>query len=142
MREVERVAAAAVDAGVRLHQRLGPGLLESVYKNLLAKELERRGFQVEREKTVDLEVDGLFFDGAFRIELLVNRLVVLEVKAAEKTIPVFKQQVRTYLKCLSLPLGLVMNFGCATMKEGLVRVVNGYHPLPSSLPSRLQAKIP
>jgi iron complex transport system substrate-binding protein len=128
MRDVDTVTGGIIDAGIRLHVSLGPGLLESAYRALLAEQLIRRGFVVDREKWVDLEVDGLQLKSAFRIDLLVNELVVVEVKSAEKVALVHTKQVLTYLKCLKLPVGLLMNFGAATMKEGIKRVVNGYQP--------------
>jgi GxxExxY protein len=132
MEDIDRVSGAIVDAAVKLHKRLGPGLLESVYETLLARELERRGFRVEQQKLVSLELDGLILEAAFRVDLLVNACVVVEVKAVEKLAPVHMQQVLTYLKCLKLPVGLLLNFGGITLKEGLHRIVNGYSP-PSPL---------
>lgn len=126
---VEWVASEVVDAGIWLHRRVGPGLLESVYQRLLEKELVRRGLRVEREKVVRFEIDGLEFTDGLRTDLIVDRLVVVELKSVEKLHPVHWKQVLTYVRVLGLPLGLLLNFGGATLKEGGIRrVINNYYP--------------
>lgn len=87
---------------------------------------------VERQKPVSFEFDGLQFDDAFRVDLLVERCVVVELKSVEALAPVHSKQVLTYLRLLNLPVGLLINFGAATMKEGLHRIVNNYQPSPSA----------
>jgi len=133
--ELDDVTEAVVDASLRIHQGLGPGLLESVYEAVLAKSLQRRGFDVERQKVIAFEFDGLLFEEGLRVDLLVDGLVVVELKAVETLLPVHKKQVLTYLRLLHLPVGLLVNFGAPTLKEGLHRVVNG---LPSSASPRLR----
>ncbi len=123
---IEDVGKAVVDAALKLHRHIGPGLLESVYEVLLARELARRGFTVERQKPITIDVDGIRFDSAFTVDLLVEGLVVVEVKSVDRFVPAHWKQVLTYLRLLHLPLGYLLNFGCATMKEGLQRVVNDY----------------
>lgn len=135
--EIDEITGQVVDGAFKLHMRLGPGLLESVYELVLARELERRGFNVERQKPVSFEFDGLRFDEAFRVDLLIERCVVVELKSVETLAPVHSKQVLTYLRLLNLPVGLLINFGAATMKEGLHRIVNNYQP-SSSAPSRLR----
>lgn len=126
---VERVASEIVDAAIWLHRRVGPGLMESVYRRLLEKELVRRGRHVEREKVVRFEIDGLVFTGGLRTDLIGDRLVVVELKSVEKLHPVHWKQVLTYIRVLHLPLGLLLNFGGATLKEGGIRrVINNYYP--------------
>lgn len=126
---VEFVASEVVDAAIWLHKRLGPGLMESVYRRLLEKELVRRGRYVEREKVVRFEIDGLVFTDGLRTDLIVDRLVVVELKSVEKLHPVHWKQVLTYIRVLQLPLGLLLNFGGATLKEGGIRrVINNYYP--------------
>ncbi len=105
---------------------MGPGLLESTYEAVLEFELRRRGFRVERQKYIDLTYDELFVPRAFCIDLLVNERVVIELKSAERLAPVHYKQVLTYLKLTNLRLGLLINFGQSTIKEGLHRIVNGY----------------
>lgn len=123
------MASEVVDAAIWLHRRVGPGLMESVYKRLLEKELVRRGRYVEREKVVRFEIDGLMFTGGLRTDLIVDRLVVVELKSVEKLHPVHWKQVLTYIRVLRLPLGLLLNFGGATLKEGGIRrVINNYYP--------------
>jgi iron complex transport system substrate-binding protein len=122
--DVEATAFAVIGAGIRIHQKLGPGLLESVYEVILARDLVRLGFRVERQKPVNFEFEGTLFEDAFRPDLIVNRMLIVEVKAAVSPNPVFARQVLTYLRILDLRLGLIMNFGMATMKAGIQRVVN------------------
>lgn len=125
-RDLDEVTGEVVDAAVRVHRRLGPGLLESVCAAVLARELERRGLMVSRQHSVDFEVDGMWFREGMRLDLLVDGRVVVELKSVEKLLPVHSKQVLTYLKLLDLRVGLLLNFGAATMKEGLHRIVNHY----------------
>jgi iron complex transport system substrate-binding protein len=118
------VTGAVVAAGVRIHQKLGPGLLESVYEVVLARDLGQLGFHVERQKAVTFEFEGTAFENAFRPDLIINNAVIVEVKAARAHDPVFERQLLTYLKILNLRLGLLMNFGMATMKAGIRRIAN------------------
>ena len=124
MRTLDDITGEIVDASIRLHQDLGPGLLESVYEAVLSKVLTRRGFTVERQKPVCFEYDGLSFDDGFRVDLLVEGRVVVELKCVEKVAPVHSKQLLTYLRLMNLPVGLLINFGAATLKEGLHRIVN------------------
>ncbi|MDZ4382205.1 MAG: GxxExxY protein [Parvibaculum sp.] len=128
------ITAEIVDASYTLHVALGPGLLESVYEAILARDLERRGLKVERQKLVSFEYDGMHFEDALRTDLLVNDSVVVEIKSVERLLPVHPKQVLTYLRLLNLQVGLLINFGAPTMKEGLHRIVNGYVPSASSRP--------
>ena len=111
---------------------LGPGLLETVYKSLLAKSLERRGLVVERQKNVAFDFEGIHFDDGLRIDLLVNGLLVVELKSVEHLAPVHFKQVLTYLRLMNVPLGLLINFGCATFREGCKRIVNNHTAFKSS----------
>lgn len=131
--EIDEITGQVVDAAVKLHTRVGPGLLASVYELVLASELELRGLMVERQKPVSFEFDGLRFEDAFRVDLLVEGCVVVELKSVETLAPVHSKQVLTYIRLLNLPVGLLINFGAATMKEGLRRVVNNYQPPSSAL---------
>ena len=124
MRDVNLITGQIVDAAYRLHTRLGPGLLESVYEAVLARSLEQRGLHVERQKPVSFEFDGMRFEDAFRVDLLVENLVVVELKSVEKLVPVHPKQVLTYLRLLDLPVGLLINFGAATLKDGVRRISN------------------
>lgn len=99
---------------------------------VLARELERQGLRVERQKPIQIVFEDMYFDDAFRVDLLVERMVVVELKSIEKLAPVHSKQVLTYLRLLNLPVGLLINFGGATLKEGLHRIVNSYSPSQSS----------
>lgn len=129
MRALDEVTGAIVDTAIKIHKELGPGLLESVYEALLARSLEKRGFQVERQKLIRFEYDGMVFDDGLRVDLLVDGRVVVELKSVERLSPVHSKQVLTYLRLLKLPVGFLINFGGATLKEGLHRIVN---ELPAS----------
>jgi GxxExxY protein len=124
MHEINVITGQVVDAAYRLHSRLGPGLLESVYESVLARLLEQSGFSVERQKPISFEFDGLRFDEAFRADLLVASRVLVELKSVEQLAPVHHKQVLTYLRLLDLPLGLLINFGAPLLKEGVHRIVN------------------
>jgi GxxExxY protein len=126
MRDVNEVTREIVDAAVSIHTRLGPGLFESVYEAMLGQAVEKKGFTVRRQMAVPLEVDGLRFEEAFRIDLLVDQRVIVELKSVEQLAPVHTKQLLTYLRLMNLQVGLVINFGGVTLKEGLRRVVNGY----------------
>ena len=128
--ELDEITGQIVDAAYKIHSRLGPGLLESVYQALLAKELERRGLRVQQHEPVLFEFDGLTFDDGLRPDLLVEGIVVVELKSLEKLAPVHSKQLLTYLRLLNLSVGLLINFGAATLKEGLHRIVNNYKPTP------------
>ncbi len=133
-RDIDEITGQVVDAALKLHTQLGPGLLESVYELVLARELERRGMKVERQKPVSFEFDGLRFDDAFRVDLLIEDCVVVELKSVETLAPVHPKQLLTYLRPLDLPVGLLINFGAPTLKQGLHRIVNHYQPFPSAPP--------
>lgn len=137
MTDVEVIATAVIDCGYHLHRRLGPGLLETVYEAVLAEQIGRRGFAVERQKPVPLEIDGISFNEGFRVDLLVEGVLVVELKSVERASPVHAKQVLTYLRLLDLPLGLLMNFGAETFRDGLKRVVNRHDPFA---PSRLRVR--
>lgn len=132
--DIERIASIAIDCGLKIHQRVGPGLLESAYEIVLAHALQQRGLAVQRQLLVPIEFDGLVIDNGFRADILVENILLIEVKAIERLLPVHTKQVLTYLRFLELPLGLLMNFSGDTFKEGLRRVVNHHtEPLLPSL---------
>jgi GxxExxY protein len=135
-RDLDEITGLIVDAAYKLHVKLGPGLLETVYELVLAKELEKLGLKVERQKSISFEYDGIYFQDGFRVDLLVEDIVVVELKSVEVMKPVFSKQVLTYLKLMNLPVGLLLNFGAATMKEGLHRIVNNYQDPPAPAPLR------
>lgn len=134
-RRLDEITGEIVDSAFHIHKALGPGLLESIYETVLARDLVRRGLNVEKQKCASFEYDGLHFDDAFRVDLLIDRTVVVEVKSVEKIHPVHSKQVLTYLRLLRLPVGLLINFGAPTLKEGLRRIANG---IPDSASPRLR----
>jgi GxxExxY protein len=125
MADIERLASLAVDCGLHIHQELGPGLLESVYEALLVERLGRSGCSVERQKLLPVEFDGLILSEGYRVDLLVDRKLIIEVKSVERLAPVHSKQLLTYIRLARQPVGLLMNFGGATFREGLRRIVNG-----------------
>lgn len=125
-RDIEEVAAIVVDAALQLHRDLGPGLLESAYEAVLAKILEQRGLQVERQKPVPVQYHGVSLDEGFRLDLLVDDQLIVELKSVENIHPVHPKQLLTYLRLMNLPLGLLINFGAPLLKNGLKRVVNNH----------------
>jgi iron complex transport system substrate-binding protein len=135
MRDIEQIASDVIDAAVRLHRELGPGLLESVYEMILASKLAGMGYSVHRQRAIDIEFDGILFPAAFRIDLMVDDKLLVEIKSIERLAPVHGKQLLTYLRLTKQPLGLLLNFGGETLKEGLKRVVNDYRPFA---PSRLR----
>ena len=120
-----KVAQIIVDAAFKVHTTLGPGLLESVYESVLAYELEKRGLSVKRQKPVPIIYDNLEFDEGFRLDLMVEDLVVVELKSTQQTIPVHKKQTLTYVRLTGKRLGLLINFGEHLIKDGIFRIVNG-----------------
>ncbi len=131
MREINELTREIVDAAYGIHTTLGPGLLESVYEAVLARVLEGRGLSVQRQAPVAFEYEGIRIEEGFRVDVLVEKCVVVELKSVEKLAPVHKKQVLTYLRILDLPVGLLINFGAPTIKEGVCRIANSQAiPLP------------
>ena len=134
MRDIDEISGDVLNVSVRRHRDLGPGLLESVYEAILAAKLERMGYDVARQRPIDIEYDGIRFAAAFRIDLLVglvgDRLLV-EIKSVEHLTPAHGKQLLTYLRLTHQPVGLLINFGGATLKEGVRRIVNDHRPSAS-----------
>ena len=118
------LAAIVVDTSVHIHQRLGPGLFESVYEAILAYELGSHGILVERQVPIPLTWNGMLIENSFRADMIVEKKLILELKSIERLMPVHKKQVITYLRITGLKLGLLLNFGTDLMKNGIVRLVN------------------
>jgi iron complex transport system substrate-binding protein len=125
MADVELLAQKAVERGLFIHRELGPGLLESVYEAVLATGLAREGFRVERQKLVPMTFEGITYAESFRLDLVVEQTLIIEVKSTERNLPVYSKQLLTYLRLTEQPVGLLMNFGYPTFREGLKRIVNG-----------------
>jgi len=124
--EIERLASIVVDCGFHIHKDLGPGLLESAYELILAKLIEERGVSVRRQVPVPIHYQGVVVDNAFKIDLLIENRLIVELKSTERNAPVHAKQLLTYLRLMELPLGLLMNFGLPTFKGGLQRIANNY----------------
>ena len=124
--ELEELAKISVDCGFQLHKELGPGLLETVYEVLLAESLKERGLAAARQVPVPIKYKGVVVDNAFRIDLLVEDRLVIELKSTERDSALYPKQLLTYLRLMDLPLGLLMNFGQETFKQGVKRVANNY----------------
>ncbi len=121
-----------MDCAYRLHLEAGPGLLGSVYEVVLTRMLEEQGLNVRRQAPVPIRLMGLQFDEGFRADLIIEDLLLVELESVETLLPVHSKQVLTYLRLLNLPLGLLINFGAATFKEGCKRIVNGPQSFVSS----------
>lgn len=124
MTDIEDLARCALKAGLEIHRDLGPGLLESAYEALMEASLTRQGLQVERQKAISLTFREVKLDDAFRADLIVEGTLLIELKSVERIAPVHGKQVLTYLRLLDLPLGLLLNFGAPTLKEGARRILN------------------
>jgi GxxExxY protein len=120
---LEQIASICVDKGFRLYRDLGPGLLEGAYEALLFESLRRDGLTVAKQVPVTIAHDGIIIDNAFRIDLLVEDQLVIEIKSTDRHAPVHAKQVLTHRRLMKLPLGLLMNFGMGTFKEGVHRLV-------------------
>ena len=132
------IGTIVVDAAVAVHRELGPGLLETVYEVILARELQDRGLKVSRQVPVAILYKGIKFDEGFRADIIVGDKVILELKSIEKVIPAHKKQVQTYLRLTGCKLGYLLNFGEELMKNGITRCVYGLEtaPLCASAPLR------
>jgi GxxExxY protein len=130
--DVEEVASIAVDLGLKLHKRLGPGMLESAYETILENQFSRLGLFVERQKSIAIRFDDLHIRDGFRADLIVEGKLLIELKSVERLTPVHSKQVLTYLRFLDLRIGLLMNFGGPTFREGLKRIVNKHGDTSSS----------
>ena len=124
MREND-IGTKIIETSISVHRELGPGLLESVYEVVLAKELSNLGLKVERQVPVPIIYKGVTFNEGFRADLIVEQKVLVELKSVERTTPAHKKQVQTYLKLTGLKLGYLLNFGDDVLKSGITRCVNG-----------------
>ncbi len=128
MSRIDEISSAVVGEAIRIHRELGPGLFGSIYETVLAKRLERAGFKVDRQVPVPLTIDGEHFEVAFRIDILVEDCLILEIKAVDSLGKSHAKQLLTYMRLMKQPVGLLMNFNGETMKEGIRRMVNDYRP--------------
>ena len=120
------IGEIVVDCAVKVHMRLGPGLLESVYETVLCYELQNRGRSVQRQVVVPINYDDLLFTEGFRADIVVDDKVILELKSVEHVTRAHKKQLLTYLRLSGRKVGYLLNFGEALMKDGISRIINGY----------------
>ena len=119
------LSKVVVDVAFQIHKTLGPGLLESVYQKILVHELRKSGLEIEEEVPLPVVWDDMKMDIGFRVDLYVNRRLIVELKSVERVIPVHKKTLLTYLRLADCRLGLLLNFGEELMKTGISRVANG-----------------
>jgi GxxExxY protein len=123
--DLNRLSSQIIKAAIAVHKELGPGLLESVYQNCMVMELERHGLHVQRELPVEISFRGQkVHDEGFRIDLLVEEIIVVELKSVEELRDVHKKQLLTYLRLAKKPLGLLINFNVTLLKDGITRIIN------------------
>ena len=140
MKDIDAISGDVVDIALRLHRELGPGLLESVYETVLAAKLEKVGYKVRRQQPIDIEFEGLKFEAAFRIDLVVDDCLLVEIKSVERLNGAHAKQLLTYLRLTKQPVGLLINFGGETLKEGLRRLVNDHKPLRACASARTKIR--
>ena len=126
MRDIDQISGDVLDTALRIHRDLGPGLLESVYETVLAAKLVTLGYPVSRQHPVNIEFEDLRFEAAFRIDLLVDNRLIVEVKSVERLTSAHAKQLLTYLRLTDRTVGLLLNFSGETMKQGIRRVVNNH----------------
>jgi GxxExxY protein len=126
--QINQISEAVIEEAIKIHRELGPGLFESVYETILAGRLEARGLKVARQVAVPLQFDGYDFEAAFRLDILVEDRLILEIKAVDQLSKAHAKQLLTYLRLLKQPVGLLLNFSEATMIQGVRRVANDYRP--------------
>ena len=122
--ELNRLSGIVIEECIDIHRSLGPGLLESVYETVLDGALRARGLLVDRQRSIDISFREMRFPNAFRIDLLVNDVLILEIKSVERLSNLHAKQLLTYLRLTGRPLGLLLNFSGETMKEGIRRVID------------------
>ncbi len=124
--ELEALAREVIDFGFQIHAQLGPGLLENAYEALLESALAQAGHKVRRQVPIKMRFNGVVVDNAFKVDLLIDDALIVELKSMERLAAVHSKQVLTYLRLMELPLGILMNFGQPLFKDGLKRIANNY----------------
>lgn len=122
--DLEEIASEIVDAAIKVHKALGPGLLESAYQQCLIYELKKRGLKVDSEVAMPVMYDGMKIDAGYRMDIVVDGLIVIENKTVEKIMPIHQAQLLTYLKLSGMNLGFLLNWNVSIMKDGIKRIVN------------------
>jgi GxxExxY protein len=122
--DINNLSSTIIGSAIELHKALGPGLLESAYEECLCHELSLRGVSFERQKPLSVEHKGTKLDCGYRLDIIVENTIILELKSCEKIEPIHKAQLLTYLKLSGLHLGLLLNFNVPVMRDGIIRIVN------------------
>jgi GxxExxY protein len=135
LKHINELTREVIGLAMRVHSALGPGLFETVYEIVLVGKLAAAGYIVQRQVPVDIEFEGTQFSNAFRIDILVDDRLIIEVKSIAALQPVHTKQLLTYLRLRNLHVGLILNFGGATMSEGIARVVNKHKDSANSAAS-------
>ena len=122
--QINKLSGTIISAAIKVHKELGPGLLESVYQKCLVYELEKSGLNIQTEIPMAFKYKDRFFHNGFRVDILVEEKIIVELKSVEQILPVHKKQLLTYLKLADKPLGLLTNFNQALIKDGITRIAN------------------
>ena len=122
--DISDISGQVVSSAIKVHTALGPGLLESAYKACMAHDLRRRGLSIEVEVPMPIEFDGARIDVGYRLDLIVERQVVVELKAVSKVLPIHQAQLLSYLRLGGFPVGLLLNFHVPRMRDGILRLAN------------------
>ena len=131
--DLNELSSKIIGAAIEVHKILGPGLLESAYEQCLCKELDLRKIFFERQKPLPLEYKGDKLDCGYRLDVVVEKAIILELKACQEIEPIHKAQLLTYLKLSKLSLGLLLNFNVRLMRDGIVRIVNDFNETPDNI---------
>ena len=122
--DINQLSSKIIGAAIQVHKALGPGLLESAYEECICHELSSQSSSIERQKPLAINYKGIKLDCGYRLDIVVENTIILELKACEKIEPIHKAQLLTYLKLSGLNLGLILNFNVPVMRDGIVRIVN------------------
>lgn len=126
--DVNELTGAIIKAAMKVHTELGPGVLESAYRICLVHELRKQGFRVEAELTLPIEYDGIRIDAGYRIDVMAEDTVIVELKVDETILPIHEAQLLSYLRLAHKEVGLLTNFHVVHLRDGIKRMVNSYHP--------------
>jgi GxxExxY protein len=135
LKPINELTREVIGLAMRVHSALGPGLFETVYEIVLVGKLVEAGYNVQRQVPVDINFEGTHFPNAFKIDILIEDRLIIEVKSIAALLPVHSKQLLTYLRLRNLQVGLLLNFGGATMAEGVARVVNNHKDSANSAAS-------
>ncbi len=131
MRHINELSEEVIGAAIAVHQELGPGMMERIYERCLALQLRKRGIPFERQKHLPVRFDGRYVDLGFRVDLLVDRRLVVELKAVSAALPMHRSQLHSYVKLSGCHVGLLINFKVPLLRLGITRVVSGDPNAPS-----------